>query len=185
MIPTIEILKLVIPALGIPAVLVAAFKGIAEIRSNTREKKRENRHKQAAAARDILKDLFSNERARAAMQMLDWSGRNYTDGTSSFTIHTNELAPALRTHDAIFLGPEGEKQKYIRDCFEEFYDKVLLMEHYVNIDFLHFSDVAVPLAYYAQIIVRSPSTYHPFLKDYGYEGALAFFEKAALLRKNT
>jgi len=40
---------------GIPAALLAAWKAIKELRNGNEEKARENRHKQAAAARDALK----------------------------------------------------------------------------------------------------------------------------------
>ena len=121
-----------ITILGVPAALIAAWKAIEEWRFGNAEKVRENRHKQAAAARDALNDIFYSERSGAAMQMLDWSGRSYQDDSAEHTVSFGELGPALRVNNLSF----DAKERYIRDCFEDFFDRLELLQHYVSIDFL-------------------------------------------------
>jgi len=160
---------------GIPAALLAAWKAIKELRNGNEEKVRENRHKQAAAARDALKDLFASEKARAAMQMLDWSGRTYADGKEQHTVFGSDLARALLTVNLTF----DTKERMIRDCFEDFFDRLQLIEHYISIEFLNFHDMAVPVSYYARHIVANMTAFEPFLDGYGYPLAQKFLLEAA------
>lgn len=161
--------------LGIPAAFVAAWKAIEEFKSGNAERSRENRHKQAEAARDALRELFTSEKARAAMQMLDWSGRWYKDEGVEHEVRFDDLKPALRITDLSF----NPKDRLIRDCFEDFFDRLELIEHQVSIQFLHFGDVSVPIAYYAKKIVNAMSAFEPFLDEYGYPKAKAFIVRAA------
>lgn len=71
----VEIVKNVRVIVGLPAAVYGAWKALRELALGTREKAKENRIRQALAARDMLKDLFASAKARAALQMLDWSGR--------------------------------------------------------------------------------------------------------------
>jgi hypothetical protein len=176
-------MKDLLVVVGIPGAFIAAWKTIEEFKNSniekakaTAEKARENRHKQAAAARDALREVFASEKARAAMQMLDWSGRSYSDGTAAHVITFDDLGPALRTDNLMFTNP---KEPLIRDCFEDLFDRLELIQHYIEIDFLHFGDVSVPLAYYARKIVKNLKAFQPFLDEYGYPKAKAFLLRAA------
>lgn len=178
----IDIIKDVLTVVGIPGAFYAAWKAIVEMKNSnkekakeTAEKARENRHKQAAAARDALRELFSSEKAREAMQMLDWSGRSYRDGASGHIITFSDLGPALRVIDLKF----DQKDRFIRDCFEDLFDKLELIGHFIDIDFLHYSDVAVPLTYYAKKVAGDINSFAPFLDVYGYPKTKALLLRAA------
>lgn len=162
---------------GVGIALFAARKGISEFKISNIEKARENRHKQASAARDALQEVFSNEKARAAMRMLDWSGRPYSDGNTEHFVDFEDLGLALRITDPNF----SAKEILIRECFEEFFDHLELLEHYAAIDFLNIDDLTVPLAYYAKKIDSNRPAFKPFLKEYGYKKADTFITRAALL----
>lgn len=177
-----DIIKNVLVIIGIPGALYAAWKAIDEFKNSnaekakeTAEKARENRHKQAAAARDALRDLFGRDKARAAMRMLDWSGRSYSDGASSHVVNFSDLGPALRVTALTF----NTKEQFIRDCFEDLLDQLELIGHLIEIDFLHYNDVAVPLAYYARQISDDIGSFAPFLDTYGYPRAKALLLRAA------
>ena len=167
---------------GIPGALVAAWRAIEELKNGNRErakatheKSRENRHKQATAARDALSEIFNSAKARAAMQMLDWSGRSYFDGQVEHRILFSDLGTALRVQSLSF----DAKERFIRDCFEDFFDHLELVQHYIEIEFIHFDDVAVPLSYYAGKIVGNMKAFEPFLDSYGYPRAKRFLKAAS------
>jgi hypothetical protein len=153
-----------ISLLGAPAALIAAGTAIGQLKNGNREKALEIRQKQAAAAQGQLKELFGSSMARDAMKMMDWAVRVYPLGNGTCMITTKDLIQGLGITYLDF----NAKEQYIRDCFEEFFDKIQIMAHLVNIEYLHFKDLAVPLVYYAQIIHDNPKTYSAFLDTYGY-----------------
>ncbi|MDT4806220.1 hypothetical protein FQZ97_390470 [compost metagenome] len=161
--------------IGVPTALLAAWKAIIEFREGNVEKRRENRLKQASAAKIELESLFSDPMARAAMQMLDWSGRSHNTGTKYQPIFFNDLGPGLRTFDLTL----NERDAYIRDCFEKFFDHLSMIEHLISIDYINFEDIAVPVRYYAKKIIDHRHAYDPFLDAYGYDMAKRFIERAA------
>jgi hypothetical protein len=167
----LEELNNLITVLGIPTAIFTAWKAIDEFKNGNKEKERENRHKQAEAARDILKDLFESEKSRNAMKMLDWDGRKYGldewNDDDWYTIRFRDVKNALRIEELSF----EDKECFIRDCFEDLFDKLELIQHYINIDFLNFEDVKIPLRYYAEIIKGKLDEFEPFLDEYGYPNA--------------
>ena len=166
----IEFIKNGITVLGVPVALIAAGNAIRQLRDGNREKAMETRQRQAAAAQGQLKELFNSTMARDAMKMMDWYKRNYRVGSDTYTITSGDLILALGTVDLKF----SPKEQYIRDCFEEFFDKIQIIAHLVKIEYLNFGDLAVPLAYYAGIIRDNPDTYSLFLDVYGYSLAKTF-----------
>jgi hypothetical protein len=170
----VEIVKNALVIVGVPVALAGAWKALRELALGTREKAKENRIRQALAARDMLKDLFASAKARAALQMLDWSGRSYSDGDHTFEVHATDLGDALRTDRLSF----DHKQIFIRDCFEELFDRIEQLQHFVNIGLLHFDDVALPLEYYARKIVADLPSFEPFLLEYGYPNAHELLTRA-------
>jgi hypothetical protein len=105
------------------------------------EKQNEHRQEQLAAARDMMKEIFTDPLARSAMRMMDWSGRTFTFEEQPFTV---------------------------RDSFESFFDHMLVLEHFIEQNYLNEADIAVPLEYYAGRIIAFPDTYDGFLRAYGY-----------------
>jgi hypothetical protein len=170
----VEIVKNALVIVGAPVALAGAWKALRELALGTREKAKENRIRQALAARDMLKDLFASAKARAALQMLDWSGRSYSDGDHEFEVRATDLGDALRTDRLAF----DHKQMFIRDCFEELFDRIEQLQHFVNIGLLHFDDVALPLEYYARKIVADLPAFEPFLLEYGYPNAHELLTRA-------
>ena len=57
--------------------LFAVYKGLQEVREGRLQRERELRWKQAAAARELLNELFDWEQAWFALQMLERDGRNF------------------------------------------------------------------------------------------------------------
>lgn len=176
-------LRDVIAILGVPSAIYASYKAINEFKNSNTEKHRatierarENRHKQAIVARDALKDLFNSEKSKAAMQMLDWSGRIYTDGSSQYEIGFNDIESSLRIKNLSF----NSKERFIRDCFDDFFNHIELIQHYIDIEFIHFEDVSVPLNYYTKKMFKNYYAYQPFLSNYGYPLTIKFIKASSI-----
>jgi hypothetical protein len=164
----LSIIKDITVIAGFPLGLIAAFRA-------TKESRLKLRHQQAAEARKALDDLFGSPKARAAMQMIDWSGRTYDDKGTAHVIAFEDLSDALRITNLVFT----DKERYIRDCFEDFFDRIQLMDHYARIDYLHFDDLAVPISYYARVILENLAWFEAFLDTYGYPDAKAFLRRVS------
>ncbi|WP_435036960.1 hypothetical protein [Pseudomonas neuropathica] len=155
--------------------------GLQSARKAIDEKQNEHRQKQLAAARDMIKEIFSDPLARSAMRMMDWSGRNFTYENQCLTVHWRDLKPALVVHQQ-GMGFD-KQQEFIRDCFESFFDHMLVLEHFIEQRYLNEADIAVPLEYYAGQVMNFPQTYDGFLLAYGYGEARDLLQRLALRRK--
>ncbi|MEO4014154.1 hypothetical protein [Pseudomonas rossensis] len=170
-----DLIMIIVTVIGVPAALLAAWKALVEFRVGNTEKHRENRHKQASAAKDELKSLFCDPLSHAAMKMTDWTGRYYMIDGTSVPILSEDVISGLRTHNLNF----SRKELFIRDCFESFFDHVLMIEHLVSIDYINYEDIEVPLKYYASKIALNLHIYNDFLTDYGYQKSKELFLRAA------
>jgi hypothetical protein len=148
--------------LGVLITLFGVFRGLGEAR-------RANRLRQAAVAKEVLRDLFTDPLGRSAMQMLDWDGRTFQAGSNSLTIHGKDLKPALVVHSN--TTKFDVQQQYIRDCFENLFDHLLMIEHLISIENIHYDDIRIPIQYYAAKISKYSRTFDPFLFEYGYAKA--------------
>lgn len=155
------------------AVLVGFFgirRGLEETRQNRLERVQEREHRQrelrwqkAKLAREALRDLFGNRKARDAMQMMDWSGRSYEVAPNSFeTVSSDEFRSALRIINLGF----SDKEQYVRDCFDELLDGFELIEHYLRTGLVKFEDVHFPLEYHVKKLKKFGDAVSPFIQEY-------------------
>lgn len=153
------------------------YSGLRAARDSISQRESDHRQRQLAASHDMINEVFSDPLARAAMRMMDWSGRTFTYDGVSHVVDWNELRPAL------VVPKQGEgfstKQEFVRDAFEAFFDHMLVLNHFINRKYLKDEDVAVPLRYYAQAVIRYPTTYDAFLQEYGYGEVKALLAKLA------
>jgi len=180
-----EFAEVLIAVVGVPGGLLTAWKAVNEMRRGrhenarqTGEKVKENRLKQAIVARDALSQIFNSPKSKAALQMVDWSGRIYSDGKHEFAITFDELRPALRIDNLSF----DIKEQYIGECFDDLFSNLELLQHYVAIELIHLDDVMVPLSYYSERIASNPRTFDEFLDNYGYTRAKRLLAHAAEMR---
>ncbi|MHA6130467.1 hypothetical protein ACX3YD_30590 [Pseudomonas fluorescens group sp. PF-1] len=156
--------------LGVLITLFGVIRGLAEARKS-------NRLRQAAVAKEVLKDLFTDPLGRSAMQMLDWDGRTFQTGSQHVTVQWSDLKPALVVHSSSTIF--NLQQQYIRDCFENLFDHLLMIEHLIAIENIHYNDIKVPVQYYAVKIFKYPQTFDPFLFEYGYAKAHGLIARLA------
>lgn len=168
------LVSIIIALWGVGSALRSAKKAI-------QEKRNEHRQKQLAAARDMIKEIFSDPLARSAMRMMDWSGRTFIHEGQTFTVHSMDLKSALVVHKKGMWF--NKQQEFIRDCFESFFDHMLVLEHFIEQNYLNEADIAVPLEYYAGRIVAFPETYYGFMSAYGYDEARDLMLRLAKRRK--
>jgi hypothetical protein len=156
--------------------LIAAFKAIHETAENRRQRAHELRWKKAQLAREILDKLHSNRRFHDALVMLDWSGREFEVSPGQVQeIRWEDLPTALRAwQDPISF---DEKEIYIRDCFDDLFDGLNLLEHYLGTDLLDFRDVEFPMAYHIAKLRERSDAVTVFINHYGYRLAVAFIER--------
>lgn len=154
--------------------LVAAFRGIHEVLLNRRQRQREHRWRQAEVAKTLLDEIWSNDASQAAMLMLDWTNREYEiEPGVTVRIVVEDVVGALRTEDISF----DLKEAYIRDCFDEFLDGLQRLEHYIDIDLIHFEDVEYPVAYYVEELTNLREPVERYLKKYDFTKTGAFLNR--------
>jgi len=156
--------------------LVAAFKAIQETRENRRQRRRELRWKKAELARDIIAKLYTNKKLHDACIMVDWSGREFEVSPGRREeIRWEDLHGALRPWEEPISF--DEKEVYIRDCFDELFDGLNLLEHYLRTDLLDFEDVEFPMAYSVGKLKERGDDTVTFMNHYGNRLAKAFLQR--------
>ena len=162
-------------SVGTIGVLIAAFKAIAEMQLNRVVRERDLRWKQAGSAKQLIDEMFDDQRAKDASLMLDWEERTYKIDGTPVTIDKNDIIKALSPVYRNFSNVET----YIRDCFDYFFYYIQLIEQsLVNEIFLE-KDIKFPLEYYAKIITERKlnDTLREFLEKYSYTESINFFKR--------
>lgn len=63
----------IVTLIGIIGGIIAAYKGLYEMRLATKQRHQELRWKRAQAAKEILRDVHNDKHAAGAVLMLDWN----------------------------------------------------------------------------------------------------------------
>lgn len=162
-------------SLGVGSVggVIAAFTAISEMRLNRNQRVIEHRWKQTGEAKEFLAAIKNNYKSSSALQMLDWSGRSYDiSDDEKASIKFEDVEYGMRIKDLQF----SKKESFIRDCFDDLYDKFELIEHFILHGFIEFTDIEKPLQYYAKKIAANEN-HVGFMKKYNYDLALSFVKR--------
>ena len=155
---------------GVATALLAVY----QMKLNLRQRKEEVRWKVALQAKALLDEVFKSPKASSALRMLDWSGRKYNNEDGDiFVITKTEFKSYLRTDNLEF----SPKEAYVRDCFDDLFSHLDMIEHYIKISLILFDDVRVPFLYYVKIMQKNHVIFDNFLSFYGYGGTLDFLSR--------
>jgi hypothetical protein len=141
-----------------------------------------------------MKSLFGDPIVQAALMMIEWGSRRIplypdrpTEGDRYVRLTNEIVADALRLHDD---RPEGfsDLETDIRAAIDRALDGLERFHSYVDTSLVKLSDLRPYLKYWAVLLCR-PRTARPkehrlvrltaYMKQYGYEGALALLERIA------
>ena len=136
-------------AVALPVVigLVSAVVATIEYRDAQRWKRQE------FLATEI-KDMRSDYSSHVAMQMLDWNERHYelTAGVhDSVMVTDSTLLAALTPHPAK-TGGFNDNEALIRDHFDDFFDRLGVLERHIKADLIEAEDLIPHIGYYLQIL---------------------------------
>jgi len=164
-------------AAWIAAVIVGFFsvtKIVYELRQTRRQREEELKWKKAAAAKELIDELFDSRKAKDAMKMLDWDGSSFeiANGVTE-KISFDEMIRALRTEDTNF----SKKEEFIRDSFDGLFYHLGMLQHYVARELVEFEDVSHPIDYYVKLMAPNQQVYGAFLKTYGFHRTEKFMDR--------
>jgi hypothetical protein len=143
--------------------LVAAWKAIREMRESRLQRDREFNWKQAVAGKDLIEDFYKDTRSFIAMQLLDWSGRAYKCGSTTFVITYRDVISALRIDNLSF----NAKETFIRDCFDAYFLRLERIQSAIEIH-LTAKEFVKDCDYYIAIMRQDPAVFSGFADDNGY-----------------
>ncbi len=180
-----EFVKVLGTAVAIFAGIVAAWKAIAEWKRATlqradelkqrelelHQQKQEFRQKQALFAREIIKDIFDDKRARNALTMLDFREDEYEDiNGARYDVGRPELKPALCDSKS----EDEDKAIFIKRCFESLYDHLEQVENLLEVGVLNVEDIAPAFRYYMQKALHGDIQHLEFFDAFDYPKAKRF-----------
>jgi hypothetical protein len=146
---------------------VAAIRALYELRQN-------RYWKQTEAAKKLIDNIYADQPAQNAMEMLDWGNADFKDVDGNlFVINESDLVKALRITNLRF----DDKEKFIRDCFDCFFYHIAILEHSIQRKLIQFADIRFPIDYYVNKMSQNPAVFRGFDLEYGYEKVVAFLER--------
>ena len=161
--------------------IVAAWKAIIEMKRSNDQRWEDMRWKQAEMAKKCLDEFTANDLARAALKMLDWTGRYYTkpDGGKTKPVDHQIRRNALRTTNTVFLQGKEDDADFIRDAFDELFDHFERAEHFIRIKLILFDDIQQPLSYHISKLAGKDDReiYQKYLQEYGFQLAQDFLKR--------
>jgi hypothetical protein len=154
--------------------VAAAFTAIYQLHQGRKQRIRELRWNQAKLAKEMLDTVEASEEVQSAFRLLDWSGYEHDiDADELEPISFEETYKALRTKNTRF----NRKELFVRDCFDEFFDSLAHLEHYVASGLLLFDDVQFLFEYYVQKMSKHRSIFEGYMRAYSFQGALTFVRR--------
>lgn len=179
-----SLVKIVGGIIAAGAAIIATFKALAEWRRATQQRRdelslreREFRQKQATFARQLIKEVFADTKARTALKMLDWLDEEYVDDDGSkYRIKREEIQSAMRAYSAD-CPSFSDKEAFIRTSFESLYDQLEQMEHLIDLGVIAFDDVETAFRYFMIRVARPGIQHFDFLVYYDYPRATKFIKR--------
>ena len=173
--------------IGAAAAILTCFKALAEWRRSTQQRQeehalrqREYRQKQAVFGRELVREVFSDPKARTALRMLDYLDREYVDADSGakHRIRRNsDIQPAMRPYSPEAPVPFTAAEAFVRTNFESLYDHLEQIEHLIKLGVVAFEDVETAFRYYLMRAIRPNIEHFAFLDYYDYPKAKDFLRR--------
>ncbi len=135
----LELLKYILPLITI----LTFIKVVVEYVKGQRWKKSELLSKE-------VKEFFNDPKIKIVCQLLDWNSRKIDIGDKRILINDEFLIEALKTHNQ--KSSFKYEEAYIRDLFDNFFDKISFFNIYINNNLVNESEVINYLKYYLNII---------------------------------
>lgn len=166
---------------GVIAGVFGLFYNATSLLGSTRQRNMELRWKQANMARELLKDIRSNEQSNAALMMLDWQGKQYRkpDGSSTQAIDYADLSIALTK--ASGYTSQNDDGIFIRDAFDILFEKMSEIQRHIDSHLILHEDVGEFFAFYVERIFERQNenlriALFEFLEEYRYDSARRLIE---------
>ena len=140
-----QIIAVCFTAIGL---IVTIIKVRTDFKESREQKKLDLRWKQAAAGKSLNDEMQMDEKAWAAMQMLDSQSRKFQIPLEDKPVDINhsDIKKALKDEDSSL------KSVYIRDCFDTLFYFMAMMHHYTETTLIIKQDVDYPINYYLKIM---------------------------------
>lgn len=166
---------------GVIAGLFGLFYNATSLLGATKQRSMELRWKQANMARELLKEIRSNEQSNAALMMLDWQGKQYRkpDGSSTQGIDYADLSVALTK--ASGYRSQDDDGIFIRDAFDILFEKMSEIQRHIESNLILHKDVGEFFAFYVERIFETQNetlrlSLFEFLVEYRYDSARRLIE---------
>ncbi len=99
-----------------------------------------------------VKEFFNDPKIKIVCQLLDWNSRKIDIGDKRILITDEFLIEALKTHN--HKSSFKYEEAYIRDLFDNFFDKMSFFNIYINNSLVDESEVINYLSYYLNILAK-------------------------------
>ncbi|MGC3989304.1 MAG: hypothetical protein QM796_06430 [Chthoniobacteraceae bacterium] len=157
--------------------VAAAFIAIYQLKAGREQRIRELRWSQAKLAKEMLDEIEKMPKVTSAFRLLDWDGYEYEikPGVKE-SITLEETCSGLRVCNSIFT----PKEVFIRDCFDEFFNRLGHLEHCISTGLIRFEDVRFPLDYYIGKLEPNHDVYDQYLVAYHFRRSISFIRRFKL-----
>lgn len=145
-------------------VILTALKFRSDLRLSREQRERDLRWKQAQAAKELNDEMLEDPESRAALDMLDFAGREFKLPPSDhkWVVTESDLRQALNPKNPC----ADPKLHGIRYCFDSLFYYFAMMHHHIDTTLVLEKDMTFPLSYYIPLLAEYRSEVEVYLKRY-------------------
>ncbi len=158
------------------------FKGIAEIKNNTKVREEELRWRRADRAATELSRVLNSQQIKAVLAVLDVDGQTLvTRNSGPVVIQHSEIPHYFRIVEpgqdgSVVVFGEGDASEDIRNEFDALFERLEHLESLIDNGVICAKDVMPPITYWMKKILVHPPLMN-YLEAYEFELAKRFVER--------
>lgn len=163
--------------------IITAWVAISQLQANRTQRERELRFQQANAGKKLLEELFNDEEAIHALDMLDFDKHSFKNQLNEDTvINKNDIINVLKENLEEKIPEQDIKNVFIIKSFDALFYNLNYIEHFIKVGLTTEDDLIYPLDYFVKKMAQDKSVYTHYIKQTTYSKALDFLERFAYWR---
>ncbi|HRF81102.1 MAG TPA: hypothetical protein PL070_13570 [Flavobacteriales bacterium] len=110
------------------------------------------RWRRVETGKKLVDDLLASKRCRCARKLIDYpGGRVFVVGGNKVLLKESDSIKALDVSNVNL----STNDHFIRDCFDNFFYHIAILEHWIQQELVDLNDVKYPVEYYVRALKRN------------------------------
>lgn len=169
-----DIIQGVFWLVGIGVGLIAAFRGLSEMRANRIQRERDFVWNRVRLAHEMMQELWTIPAVNHAFRMVSWKKQKHEiEKGKVIELTKAQVLHALRVDNLRFT----DEEKFVRSCFADLFHRIGRIEHFIKRELIDFEDVSDSFLERSNQFHEDWDVYEKFIRRYQIFQCLEFFSR--------